>query len=151
MLTALAPAQYRLHMADEPPLPIPCPSASAGLYIRPRGSDTPVRATIPSDCLAFQTGEALELFSAGRVAATPHAVFGGPSGPAIAPLAVLLSPLAVLEAIAGRTSATTGRATRQTMAVFCQPRKDAVVDPATGERFGAFVERVLQRHYAADG
>jgi len=144
MLTALAPAQYRLHVADGPPLPIPCPSASAGLYIRPRGSDTPVRATIPSDCLAFQTGEALELFSAGRVAATPHAVFGGPSGPAAA-------PPAVLEAIAGRTSATTGRATRQTMAVFCQPRKDAVVDPATGERFGAFVERVLQRHYAADG
>jgi len=144
MLTALAPAQYRLHVADGPPLPIPCPSASAGLYIRPRGSDTPVRATIPSDCLAFQTGEALQLFSAGRVAATPHAVFGGPSGPATA-------PPAVLEAIAGRTSATTGRATRQTMAVFCQPRKDAVVDPATGERFGAFVERVLQRHYAADG
>ena len=103
----------------------------------------PVRAIIPSDCLAFQTGEALELFSAGRVAATPHAVYGGPAGSARA-------PHAVLDAIGGRTTAAVGQATRQTMAVFCQPRKDAIVDPATGERFGAFVDRVLARHYAAE-
>lgn len=127
---------------DARTLPIPCPSASAGLYIRPRGSDTPVRVVIPPDTIAFQTGEALELFSAGQVAATPHCVYGGPAGPS-APTR------AVLDAIAGQITEATGHATRQTMAVFCQPREDAIVDPATGERFGAFVERVLARHYAA--
>lgn len=140
MLTALAPAQYRLHTSDARALPIPCPSDSAGLYIRPRGSTTEVRATISPDCLAFQTGQALELFSAGRVAATPHSVFGGPSGSTPA-------PPGVLAAVAGKTSAPSGRASRQTMAVFCQPRADAVVDPSTGETFGAFTERILRGHY----
>jgi hypothetical protein len=81
------------------PQAVPSPSTSAGLYIYPRtasGQPRPeaVKVSIPADCLgksslnqwhgtdevAFQTGEALELLTGGKLAATPHFVSGN-SGP----------------------------------------------------------------------
>lgn len=81
------------------PQAVPSPSTSAGLYIYPRtapGQPRPeaVKVAIPADCLgpligsrvksadetAFQTGEALELLTGGKLAATPHFVSGN-SGP----------------------------------------------------------------------
>jgi isopenicillin N synthase-like dioxygenase len=49
------------------------PSPASGLYIRTRGGEI-TKVSIPSDCLAFQTGEALELATAGKLRATPHCV-----------------------------------------------------------------------------
>lgn len=81
------------------PQAVPSPSTSAGLYIYPRTAPNQprpeaVKVAIPADCLgpqlhlmpshtdgtAFQTGEALELLTGGKLAATPHFVSGN-SGP----------------------------------------------------------------------
>jgi len=51
------------------------PDPMAGLYIRAR-SGKMVKVTIPKDCLAFQTGEALEIATAGKLRAVPHLVRG---------------------------------------------------------------------------
>ncbi|RMZ85785.1 hypothetical protein DV737_g340, partial [Chaetothyriales sp. CBS 132003] len=51
------------------------PSPSAGLYIRSRAGQT-YKVSIPRDCLAFQTGEALELMTRGKFKAVPHFVRG---------------------------------------------------------------------------
>ena len=55
------------------PTVVQSPSPSSGLYIRTRGGAL-TKVSIPADCLAFQTGEALELATAGRLRATPHCV-----------------------------------------------------------------------------
>ncbi|KAG5302829.1 PcbC domain-containing protein [Histoplasma capsulatum G186AR] len=51
------------------------PDPKAGLYIRSRTGQV-VKVNIPKDCLAFQTGEALELITRGRFRAVPHFVRG---------------------------------------------------------------------------
>ncbi|GMK56808.1 hypothetical protein CspeluHIS016_0306480 [Cutaneotrichosporon spelunceum] len=119
LLTGLCSALYLQPRADEF-VPVPPPSADAGLWIYPRGSREAVKVQIPPDCLAFQTGEALEVLSGGRLAATPHYVSGG-----------------------------TGSAdvSRETFAFFLQPDVDDVIG-ADGETFGQFTKRVLKRHYA---
>ena len=51
------------------------PDPSAGLYIHSRTGET-VKVGIPRDCLAFQTGEALEIITKGKFRAVPHFVKG---------------------------------------------------------------------------
>lgn len=62
-----------------PPAEVSAPEG-AGLYIYPRGKKEAVKVSIPADCLAFQTGEAIELLSRGKLAATPHYVTGAGEG-----------------------------------------------------------------------
>lgn len=68
-LTALTPALYFDHLGHQT---IP-KDTKGGLYIRARDGTT-VRAVIPSDCLAFQIGEAAQIMSGGSLQATPHCV-----------------------------------------------------------------------------
>lgn len=78
MITGLCSAIYLQHSSGKPEITT-APSAQSGLYIRTRGGDL-VKVSIPADALAFQTGEALELATAGRLRATPHCVRVG-AGP----------------------------------------------------------------------
>jgi isopenicillin N synthase-like dioxygenase len=55
------------------PKTVSSPSSASGLYIRARGGDL-TKVSIPIDSLAFQTGEALELATGGKLRATPHCV-----------------------------------------------------------------------------
>lgn len=55
------------------PTIVSSPSPASGLYIRTRGGDL-TKVSIPSHSLAFQTGEALELLTTGKLQATPHCV-----------------------------------------------------------------------------
>lgn len=78
------------------------PDPNAGLWIEDRhGRRTQVH--IPRDCLAFQTGQALELITRGAFKAVPHFVRGGkdPEG---------------------------GKIARNTLAVFTQPNLWEMVD-----------------------
>lgn len=49
------------------------PDPNTGLYIHARDS-TITKVSIPPDCLAFQTGEALQIITGGRFRAVPHFV-----------------------------------------------------------------------------
>lgn len=95
------------------------PSPSSGLYIKTRGGDL-TKVSIPVDCLAFQTGEALELATSGKLRATPHCV---------------------------RVGAATGaeRVSRETFALFMQP--DVNQQLSASETFGQFSKRVFDEHY----
>lgn len=55
------------------PTVVSSPSPASGLYIRTRGGEL-TKVAIPTDSLAFQTGEALELVTDGKLKATPHCV-----------------------------------------------------------------------------
>jgi len=101
------------------PIAVPSPSPSSGLYIRTRGGAL-TKVSIPPDCLAFQTGEALELATGGSLRATPHCVRGG-AGPG-------------MEGVS-----------RETLALFMQP--DTNMQIAKEETFGQFSKRVFERHY----
>ena len=100
-----------------PPLPEldAHPDPKAGLWIQDRSGRT-TQVDIPRDCLAFQTGEALELITRGAFKAVPHFVRGGKGGPSIA---------------------------RNTLAVFTQPNLWEVVDEATGRDFADFGQFTL--------
>jgi hypothetical protein len=117
LLTALCPAMFLFTPSDRgegvEPLSIPSPSPTSGLYIKTR-SGKQVKAVIPPDCLAFQTGEALECMSQGRLRATPHAVRAG-SGIGTE-VKELLRQKGFLD----------GTVSRETMAVFMQPDIDEV-------------------------
>lgn len=87
-----------------PPLPEleKHPDPNAGLWIKDRsGRKTLVH--IPRDCLAFQTGEALQLITHGKFKAVPHFVRGAQPDKA-------------------------GRIARNTLAVFTQPNLWEMVD-----------------------
>lgn len=125
---------------SDPPQIVPNPSDTTGLWIYPRDNDTPVKVSIPEDCLgrsphhirtgyiqgvgwqetAFQTGEALSLLTSHRLSATPHFV-------------------------SGRSSSTT-LISRETFAFFLQPDVEDVIGE-NGETFGQFTKQVLKRHY----
>ena len=98
---------------------VPSPSSETGLYIETRGGKT-VKVAIPTDALAFQTGEALELATEGRLRATPHYV--------------RVAPAASAEPIS-----------RSTFALFMQPEVSAVLSPQ--DTFGSFSKRVFGEHY----
>lgn len=51
------------------------PDPDAGLYIKDRRGGV-AKVGIPRDCLAFQTGEALEVITEGKLKAVPHFVRG---------------------------------------------------------------------------
>lgn len=97
------------------------PDPKAGLYIRSRTGDI-VKVNIPRDCLAFQTGEALQLITRGRFRAVPHFVKGARS-----------------EGEDG------GMVARNTLAVFTQPNLGEEVDE--GVSFGEFARGVVKRTY----
>ncbi|KAI0004204.1 Clavaminate synthase-like protein [Russula compacta] len=119
LLTGLCSALYIQHTPGVPPKAIPSPSPSSGLYIRTRGGDL-TKVTIPPDCLAFQTGEALELATAGKLRATPHCV---------------------------RVGAGDGAeyVSRETFALFMQPDVNQRISEA--ETFGEFSKRIFDGHY----
>ena len=104
------------------PTVVQSPAPSSGLYIRTRGGAL-AKVSIPTDCLAFQTGEALELATAGRLRATPHCVRVG-----AAPDAESIS--------------------RETFALFMQPNVDQQLSAT--EDFGQFSKRIFDEHYKAD-
>jgi isopenicillin N synthase-like dioxygenase len=95
------------------------PSPASGLYIRTRGGDL-TKVSIPADSLAFQTGEALEIATAGKLRATPHCVRVG----------------------AGEGAE---KISRETFALFMQPDTTQVI--GEGETFGSFSKKVFDEHY----
>ena len=117
------------------------PDPTAGLYIQSRTNET-IQISIPPDCLAFQTGEALQLITAGRFQAVPHFVKGPGQGHSHRSTSGggdgLLS------------SSSTGqkgrRVARNTLAVFTQPNLDEVVDRERGTTFAEFARGVVARH-----
>jgi isopenicillin N synthase-like dioxygenase len=98
------------------------PDPDAGLYIRSRTDDI-VKVNIPKDCLAFQTGQTLELITRGKFRAVPHFVKGA------------------------RTTPGSGqRIARNTLAVFTQPNLGEEVQPG-GKTFADLAGEVLSATY----
>lgn len=102
------------------------PDPSSGLYILSRSQQIH-KVSIPRSALAFQTGEALELITAGRFKAVPHFVRGVDAAAA---------------GVEGK------RIARNTLAVFTQPNLDEVVDLSTGLTFGEFARGVVKKNTA---
>ena len=97
------------------------PDPSAGLYIKSRTGET-FQVKIPRDCIAFQTGEALERITAGKFKAVPHFVRGV------------------------KASVSDGRIARNTLAVFTQPNLGEDVDVAQHLTFGEFARGVVNKN-----
>ncbi|ROT42328.1 Clavaminate synthase-like protein [Sodiomyces alkalinus F11] len=97
------------------------PDPQAGLYIKSRTGQT-VQVRIPRDCIAFQTGEALEKITGGRFKAVPHFVRGV------------------------RASVSDGRIARNTLAVFTQPNLGEEVDIEQHITFGEFARGVVAKN-----
>lgn len=95
------------------------PDPKAGLYIHSRTGQV-VQVSIPRDCLAFQTGEALERITQGKFKAVPHFVKGTELG-------------------AG------GKVARNTLAVFTQPNLWDKIDEH-GD-FAAFARQVVEKNH----
>jgi isopenicillin N synthase-like dioxygenase len=123
-LTGLTSAMYIDESKDELQ-EVSCPDPEAGLYIRNRGQQV-IKASIPRDHLAFQTGEALQLATRDQLAATPHCVRGA-TAPGDDP----------------RRYATLAR---NTFAVFMQPSLETIVTE-DGRNFGEWTKEVLDRYY----
>ncbi|KAH8100481.1 Clavaminate synthase-like protein [Cristinia sonorae] len=123
MLTGLCSAMYLRHDLAAPPTVVPSPSPSSGLYIKTRGGDL-TKVAIPADSLAFQTGEALELATGGKLRATPHCVRVGAAKDA-------------------------DKISRETFALFMQPDTDEKISET--ETFGQFSQRVFDEHYKEGG
>lgn len=98
------------------------PDPKAGLYILSRAGKV-AKIAIPKDCLAFQTGEALQRITKGRFAAVPHYVRG------------------VAPGVGG------GKVARNTLAVFTQPNLWEVVDEQTGLDFAGFAREVVEKNH----
>ena len=114
---------YLREETRSPPTTVSSPSPLSGLYIRTRGGDL-TKVAIPLDCLAFQTGEALELATNGKLRATPHCVRVG----------------------AGKDA---DKISRETFALFMQPNVDEQISEA--ETFGQFSQRIFNEHYKDEG
>lgn len=149
LLTALCPAMYLFHPEGNnglTPLAVPAPTESSGLFIRTR-SGRELKAKIPTDCLAFQTGEALELLTRQQLKATPHYVAAGSEG------AILPSVTAAIDMKKAQDptwrDVQSGVISRETMAVFLQPDVEEVIGP-DGETFGQFTRRILESHHDSE-
>jgi isopenicillin N synthase-like dioxygenase len=99
------------------------PDPAAGLYIISRTGDT-VQVKIPRDCIAFQTGEALERITEGKLKAVPHFVRGARPG------------------VGGQGQ----RIARNTLAVFTQPNLGEVVDLHQSITFGEFARGIVAKN-----
>jgi len=119
LLTGLCSAMFLRQDDNLPPTVVSSPSPKSGLYIRTRGGDL-TKVSIPADSLAFQTGEALQVITGGRLRATPHCVHVG----------------------AGEGAE---KISRETFALFMQPDTDQHIAPS--ETFGQFSRRVFAEHY----
>ncbi|KAF2401810.1 Clavaminate synthase-like protein [Trichodelitschia bisporula] len=95
------------------------PDPKAGLYIRSRSGET-VKVGLPKDCLAFQTGEALETITKGKFKAVPHFVRAAGPGKG-------------------------GRIARNTLALFTQPNLWEMVDEKRD--FAAFAKEIVERNH----
>lgn len=104
------------------------PDPTAGLYIKSRSGNT-VQVKIPRDCIAFQTGEALERITKGKFKAVPHFVRGVRPGVAD-----------------GENEG--GKIARNTLAVFTQPNLDEIVDSEQGITFGEFARGIVEKNTA---
>jgi len=102
------------------------PDPTAGLYIQSRSGKT-IQVKIPKDCIAFQTGEALERITKGKFKAVPHFVRGVRPGVAD-----------------GENEG--GRIARNTLAVFTQPNLGEVVDTDQGITFGEFARGIVEKN-----
>lgn len=120
---SVSQAMYLEHIPGSKPTVVSSPSPSSGLYIRSRGGDL-TKVSIPSDCLAFQTGEALEVATAGKLRATPHCVRVGSGG------------------------ANADKVSRETFALFMQPDVDQQI--GENETFGEFSKRIFEEHYGEE-
>lgn len=96
------------------------PDPKAGLYIQSRTGEV-VKVNIPKDCLAFQTGEALQLITKGKFRAVPHFVKGA------------------------KVHKGKGKIARNTLAVFTQPNLGEEVE--AGKTFADFAKGVVERTY----
>ena len=133
-LTALTSALHIDESSSFPPITsalfpslptlVTSPDPSAGLYIRSRTSNV-VKVDIPSDCLAFQTGEALQLITGGAFKAVPHFV----RGPKV---------------WAGQDRSI--NVARNTMAIFMQPNVNDVIERSSGMTFGEFANISVEKH-----
>jgi isopenicillin N synthase-like dioxygenase len=110
------------------------PDPSSGLYILNRAG-VMHKVAIPRDCLAFQTGEALELITHGKFKAVPHFVRG-------------VDPRNCVAGPRTSTSTTKRKIARNTLAVFTQPNLDEPVDLETGLTFGEFARGVVKKNTA---
>jgi len=119
MLTGLCSAMYLSEVADGSPITTSSPSAKSGLYIRTRGGNL-IKVSIPENCLAFQTGEALEIATGGKLLATPHCVRVG-------------------------MGSKTAKVSRETFALFMQPNTDQRLSSSI--TFGQFSKQVFDEHY----
>lgn len=119
MLTGLCSAMYLRKSESGPPINVTSPSPISGLYIKTRGGKL-VKALYPPNCLAFQTGEALQIATGGKLMATPHYV-RVEAGRGLEPIS------------------------RETFALFMQPNTDQTIGP--GETFGSFSQRIFSEHY----
>ncbi|KAK3393582.1 hypothetical protein B0H63DRAFT_516766 [Podospora didyma] len=97
------------------------PDPAAGLYIKSRTGET-VQVKIPRDCIAFQTGEALERITGGKFKAVPHFVRGA------------------------RAALSDGRIARNTLAVFTQPNLGDEVDMEQHITFGEFARGIVAKN-----
>ena len=97
------------------------PDPAAGLYIKSRAGET-VQVKIPRDCIAFQTGEALERITGGKFKAVPHFVRGA------------------------RAALSDGRIARNTLAVFTQPNLGDEVDMEQHITFGEFARGIVAKN-----
>jgi isopenicillin N synthase-like dioxygenase len=95
------------------------PDPKAGLYIHSRTGAT-TKVAIPRECLAFQTGEALEIITEGKFKAVPHFVRG--AGPGVG-----------------------GKVARNTLAVFTQPNLWEKVDDRRD--FAAFAKEIVEKNH----
>lgn len=102
------------------------PDPTAGLYIESRNGEK-VQVKIPRDCIAFQTGEALERITKGKFRAVPHFVRGVRPGVAD-----------------GEDQG--GRIARNTLAVFTQPNLGEVVDTDQNIAFGEFARGIVEKN-----
>jgi len=119
MLTGLCSALYLCDEGRNSPSVVSSPSPISGLYIKTRGGKV-VKASYPANCLAFQTGEALQIATGGRLIATPHYVRVD-------------------------ASASNKHVSRETFALFMQPNTDQII--GQGETFGGFSKRIFDEHY----
>lgn len=97
------------------------PDPASGLYIKSRTGET-VQVKIPRDCIAFQTGEALERITGGKFKAVPHFVRGA------------------------RASLSDGKIARNTLAVFTQPNLAEEVDMEQHITFGEFARGIVAKN-----